>query len=115
MDCAFSRARLAALSQDCRTSCTHSTLLSSRTFGAPPFSGLALLVVLKCCSGARSKPSFPRSDNIRWMCGFSPFPSWMASVKGSWCLAVISLAKAVASSFCCSKFNSLGSAASISL
>ena len=61
---------------------SQSPALAARDFRAPPFSGAFALWRLNHCSPLHSIPSLPRSENIRWAWGFSPFatPRWMASV-----------------------------------
>ena len=83
---ARSRARLACSAQDLRVFSSHSTGRVDRLFSAPPRSGCARLCRLNQVSGVRSRPSFIRSEIIRWQCGLSGFPGssdrprWIAKV-----------------------------------
>lgn len=67
-------------------SSSHSTGRQDRLFSAPPRSGAARLYRLNQVSGVRPRPSFMRSEIIRWQCGLSGFPAsfdrprWIAKV-----------------------------------
>ena len=77
---ARSSAVLAAVSHAFRVFPSHSLFMNERVFSAPPFSGAALLARLNHCSASRAWPSRPRSEIIRWTCGLSPPPRWIAIV-----------------------------------